>query len=137
MYYVKDKYRNRTWNRYVSKWNWVVPFPRHRDELLCVSSATSRLISHESIRNRLTSVKRVVKHYIFRKGIYIYSMIWIIFRQKMDGFFSFSSQLNLSPRLSKTYWITSKDNFNFLLSVPYIFNFSFFHFFFLLFIFYR
>lgn len=126
MYYVKDKYRNRTWNRYVSKWNWVVPFPRHRDELLCVSSATSRLISHESIRNRLTSVKRIVKHYIFRKGIYIYSMIWIIFRQKMDGFFSLSSQLNLSPRLSKTYWITSKDNFNFLLSVPYIFNFSFF-----------
>lgn len=126
MYYVKDKYRNRTWNRYVSKWNWVVPFPRHRDELLCVSSATSRLISHESIRNRLTSVKRIVKHYIFRKGIYIYSMIWIIFRQKMDGFFSLSSQLNLSPRLNKTYWITSKDNFNFLLSVPYIFNFSFF-----------
>lgn len=125
MYYVKDKYRNRTWNRYVSKWNWVVPFPRHRDELLCVSSATSRLISHESIRNRLTSVKRIVKHYIFRKE-YIYSMIWIIFRQKMDGFFSLSSQLNLSPRLSKTYWITSKDNFNFLLSVPYIFNFSFF-----------
>lgn len=101
MYYVKDKYRNRTWNRYVSKWNWVVPFPRHRDELLCVSSATSRLISHESIQNRLTDVKRIMKQLISFDNEKEYIFDDLNNFQTENGWIFFSFQLNLSPRLKR------------------------------------
>lgn len=133
MYYVKDKYRNRTWNRYVSKWNWVVPFPRHRDELLCVSSATSRLISHESIRNRLTDVKRIMKQLISfdNEKEYIFDDLNNFQTENGWIFFSFRSIKSISK--IKTYWITSKDNFIFLFiskksfsCLSSIFNYSFF-----------